>query len=46
MVIIRYSDAFSVIVGSGLTSSTSDLGNGSKVTQFTAGTDTISFGYA
>ena len=45
-VILRYSSAFSVTVGSGLTSSTSDLGNGSKVTQFTAGTDTISFGYA
>jgi hypothetical protein len=41
-VIIRYPNARTITVGSGLTSSTTTDGS-DKVTTFTAGTDTISF---
>ena len=42
IVIIRYSNTYTISVGGGLTSSTATDGS-DKVTSFTAGTDTISF---
>ena len=42
VVILRYSNEFTITVGAGLTSSTSTDGS-DKVTTFTAGSDTVSF---
>jgi len=42
IVILKYPDTFTISVGAGLTSSTSTSG-GYSVTQFTAGTDDVSF---
>jgi hypothetical protein len=46
VVILRYSNKFSVVVGSGLHSITSDLGAEEKVTTITLGEGNISFTYS
>ena len=43
IVVLKYPDTFTLTIGGGLTSSTSTSG-GFKITSFTAGTDTISWG--
>jgi hypothetical protein len=42
-VIIKYPESFTILVGSGLTGSTSAASGGFKVTTFTAGTGNISW---
>ncbi len=42
IVILRYADSITLTIGAGLTSTTASAG-GFKVTQFTAGSDTVSF---
>jgi hypothetical protein len=42
-VIIRYPSPYTLTIGAGLTSSTATVGD-DKITQFTAGSDNISFG--
>jgi hypothetical protein len=44
IVIVRYSNIYTITVGAGLTASTTNVGN-DKVTTFTAGTGNVSWTY-